>query len=324
MKGSVFHRYGPPSVLKIEELPIPQPKKGEVQIKVIAATVTAGDCELRRFDIKPSWWLPLRIVMGIFSPRIKTLGQELAGVITKLGQGVEGFKVGDRVFSPCDINMGAYAEFNCLKTEPSLTKIPDKLGYKEAATIPTGGLNSLYFLKLAKIQPGQTVLINGAGGSIGTYGIQLSKLYGAEVTAVDSEIKLDTLKYLGADHVIDFEKEDFTTGSKKYDVVFDVAGKTSLLKMLRVVNEGGCLIDSNPSPTGLLLGVFTKVFTRKRLLTGLADAKRQNLEHLARLMEEGKINAQIDKEFELDQIVAAHEYVENGLKRGNVTITIEG
>jgi len=203
MKAIVWTGYGPADVLKLQEVEKPAPRDNEVLIRVHAATVTMGDCEARRLKF-PLWIrLPLQIYPGLWRPeRIKILGQELAGEIEAVGGQVTRFKVGDPVFAPTFFRFGAYAEYACLP-ETYLVCKPAHLSYKEAATIPAGGINGLHFLRAGSVQPGQRVLINGAGGSIGTFAVQIARSLGAEVIGVDSSEKLDMLRSIGADRVID-------------------------------------------------------------------------------------------------------------------------
>ncbi|MBZ0288103.1 MAG: NAD(P)-dependent alcohol dehydrogenase, partial [Anaerolineae bacterium] len=218
MKAVVLTLYGSPDGLQLREVEKPAPKANEVLIKVRAATVTLGDCELRTLRF-PFWLaLPLRLYMGFIRPRDVILGQELAGEVEAVGEKVTRFKVGDAVFGTPGLSLGAYAEYAALSEKMPLAIKPTRLSYEEAAAIPVGGSESLHFLRQANIQPGESVLINGAGGSIGTFGVQLAHYFGAgEITAVDSAEKLDMLRSIGAAHVIDYQREDFTQRGQKYD-----------------------------------------------------------------------------------------------------------
>jgi NADPH:quinone reductase-like Zn-dependent oxidoreductase len=230
MKAIIWTEYGPPEVLQLQEVEKPVPKNNEVLVRVYATTVTAGDCEMRRLKLPLGMSLPMRLYAGLRKPtRIKILGQELAGEIAAAGQEVRKFKPGDPVFAVLGIGGGAYAEYCCLPEEPGETGgvmaiKPSNLAYEEAAAIPLGGLEALHFLRKANIQSGEKVLINGAGGSIGTMGVQLARHFGAEVSAVDSSGKLDMLRSLGADEVVDYTREDVTQRGDRYDLVFDVPG----------------------------------------------------------------------------------------------------
>jgi NADPH:quinone reductase-like Zn-dependent oxidoreductase len=205
MKAIICTKYGPPDVLQLSEVEKPIPKDNEILIKIHASTVTAGDCEIRGMYFHLLWVrILMRLGFGFRGPRKKILGQEFAGEIEEVGKDVKLFNKGDKVFAPTDMSFGTYAEYKCVKEEMAMALKPYNMTYEEAATIPTGGLNALHFLRKANIQNGQKVLIIGAGGSIGTYGVQLAKYYEAEVTAVDSSEKLEMLRSIGADKVIDY------------------------------------------------------------------------------------------------------------------------
>jgi len=321
MKAILFRKYGPPDVLQPGDVERPVPKDNEVLIKTYAATVTAGDCEMRSFTM-PMWiWLPVRIWMGLIHPRIQILGQELAGEIEAIGKDAKQFKVGDQVFAACN-NFGAYAEYKCMSSDGPLAIKPDNMSYEEAASIPTGGYNALHFLKKANIQPGQKVIINGAGGSIGVMAVQLAKFFGAEVTGVDSLKKLDTLSAIGADHVIDYTQIDFTKTGETYDVILDVVGKSSFSRCVKSLNENGCYLLANPRLLSMLRAVWTSRTSNKNVMFEFAPAKPEALEFLRTLIEEGKIRAVIDGTYPLEELAAAHAYVETGRKTGSVVITI--
>ena len=329
MKAMVWTAYGPPEVLQLREVDKPTPRDHEVLIRIQATTVTAGDCEMRRLDFPFMLRLPMRLYAGLRRPsRIQILGQELAGEIEAAGKNVRLFKEGDQVFAALGFGKGAYAEYVCLPAAPGETEgvlaiKPANLTYEEAAAIPVGGLNALHFLEQAGIQSGQKVLINGAGGSIGTIGIQLAKSLGAEVTAVDSTGKLDMLRSIGADRVMDYTREDFTKSGETYDVILDVVGKGSFSGCIRSLNGKGIYLLGNPALSKSVRGWWTAVTSNKKVFSGTASYRAKDLIFLRELIEAGKIKAVIDRRYPLEQIAEAHRYVETGNKKGNVVITVE-
>jgi NADPH:quinone reductase-like Zn-dependent oxidoreductase len=265
--------------------------------------------------------------VGIRKPkRITILGMDLAGKIEAVGKNVKQFKKGDQVFAATSfIHMGTYTEYICLPEEPeegALATKPTNMTYQEAAAVPTGGLEALHFLRQGNIQSGQKVLINGAGGTIGTFAVQLAKYFGAEVTSVDSTSKLDMLDSIGADHVIDYTKEDFTKSGENYDVIFDVVGKSSFSGSIRSLKQNGRYLIANPRPLQMARGRWTSMTNNKKVIYGAAYLRTENLLFLKELIEAKKIVAVIDRCYPLEQIVEAHRYVESGNKKGQVVITV--
>jgi 2-desacetyl-2-hydroxyethyl bacteriochlorophyllide A dehydrogenase len=322
MKAIIFTNYGAPDVLQLTEVAKPTPKDDEALIRIYATTVTAGDCELRSFNIPLFIWLPLRLYMGLRKPRKHILGQELAGEIEAAGKDVKRFRKGDQVFAATGFGFGAYAEYICLPEEGVLALKPANMTCEEAAAVPVGGLEALHFLRKGHIQCGQKVLINGAGGSIGTFAVQLAKSYGAEVTGVDSTEKLDMLRSLGADQVIDYTQEDFTTSGETYDVIFDVVGKSSFSRSVKSLKQNGRYLLANAGLSQMVRGRWTSMTSNKKVILGAASEKTEDLIFLKELIEAGKIQAVVDRRYPLEQIAEAHRFVDTGHKKGNVVITV--
>jgi NADPH:quinone reductase-like Zn-dependent oxidoreductase len=260
--------------------------------------------------------------MGYSKPRRFTPGMEFSGVIEGVGNKVTSFKKGDPVFGSSGMRMGANAEYKSQPYTSGIAIKPSRVRHEEAAALAVGGLNALHFLRKANIQPGQKVLINGAGGSIGTFGVQLAKHFGAEVTAVDSPEKLDMLRAIGADHVIDYTQEDFTGNGEKYDVIFDMVYRSSFTGCLRALKPEGCYLMANPSPVKMLRGLWISKTSGKKIIFAFAGDKTEDLIYLAKLIEAGKIKTVIDRTYPLEKITEAHGYVERGHKKGNVIITV--
>jgi len=322
MRAAIWTAYGPPEVLQIQEVHKPEPASDQILIKIQASTVFAGDAELRRFDVLPSFRLPLRLGIGIRRPkRVKTLGQEFAGVVESVGSKVTRFKPGDKVFGPSPIGFSCNAEYICIKESTAITSIPAGAGFSEAAALCGGGLNALYFHRMRNIQAGQKVLLIGAGGSIGTISLQLAKLAGAEVTIVDSASKLELLKELGADHVVDYQNEDLASIGERYDLVFNIHAKSKLSTGLKLLNKQGLLLIMNAYFLQIIAGLFVNLFNSKSVKLGVTKYRSDDLDYLAELVAAGKLKVVIDREYKLDDVVAAHHYADSGEKTGNLVLT---
>lgn len=323
MKAAVFPRYGPIEVLEVREVPKPSPKSAEILIKVCYSTVIAGDCELRSFSFPWWFWLPLRLYTGLLRPsRVKIPGQEFSGEVETVGDEVDGFKSGDQVFGATGPPFSGNAAYVCVSKNRALALKPAALSHDVAATIPTGGLNALHYVRLAELKPGSRILINGACGNIGSFAVQLAKLFEAEVTAVDAQEKLDALRGMGADHVIDYKREDFTKSDKTYDAILDVVGKASFSGCLRRLTPKGRLVIANPNLSSILRGKWVSITSDKKVRVQFADYKVEDLEYLSGLIEKGDLRAIIDQTFELSQIQEAHRYVEEDHKKGNVVLRL--
>jgi NADPH:quinone reductase-like Zn-dependent oxidoreductase len=326
VKAIVWTKYGPPEGLELREVKKPTPRADEVLIKVHATTVTAGDCEARRLEFPLGLGFAIRLYTGLTRPvRVTILGQELAGEIESVGDDVKLFKEGDQVFASTGFGFGAYAEYKCLPERPDMGVLapkPVNMTYEEAAAVPVGGLEALHFLRQGDLQGGRKVLINGAGGSIGTIGVQLAKYFGAEVTAVDSAGKMDMLRSIGADHVIDYTQEDFTQRGEIYDVIFDVVGKAPFAGSMRSLSKSGLYLLANPRLSLVVRGRWASMTSSKRVVSGAASHKTADLLFLKELIESGKLRVVIDRRYPLEQMAEAHRYVEEGGKKGNVVITV--
>ena len=337
MKAIVCTKYGPPDVLQLKEVEKPTPKDDEVLIRIYATTVTAGDCEQRSLKM-PFWYrLPMRAYVGFKRPtRITILGMELAGQIESTGKDVKLFKEGDQVIAATGfVGMGACAEYICMPEygvpeDGALAIKPSNMTYEEAAPVPVGGLEALHFIRQGRIQSGQKVLINGAGGTIGTFAIQLAKYFGAEVTGVESTGKLDMLCSIGADHVFDYTQEDFTKSGETYDFILDVVGKGSFSGCIRSLKQNGSYLIADPGPLQRVRGRWTRMTsslpgrqTGKKVMFGAAHPKTEDLIFLKELIEAGEIKSVIDRRYPLEQTAEAHRYVETGGKKGHVVINVD-
>jgi NADPH:quinone reductase-like Zn-dependent oxidoreductase len=326
MKAIVCTQFGPPDVLQLREVEKPIPKDHEVLIRIHASTVTAGDCELRGLTFPLAFRLPMQLYMGRIRPGPLILGQDLAGVVESTGKEVTRFRKGDQVIAWTGLRLGTYAEYTCSPETGVMALKPFNISYEEAAALPVGGLEAAYFLRRANIQSGQKMLINGAGGTIGTFAIQLARYFGAHVTAVDSTEKLDMLGSIGADEVIDYTQEDFTRRGETYDVIFDVIGKASFSLCVRLLRPNGRYLLGNPRISYRMRGGR---IARRGSIQVIPWATRTTGEYiedykfLKELIEAGKIKTVIDRCYPLEEVAEAHRYVDTGQKKGHVVITVE-
>jgi len=321
MKAVVCTEYGSPDAMQLKEVEKPTPKENEVLIKIYATTVTSADIRIRKADP-----FPVRFFYGFTRPKNNTiLGSELAGEIEAVGKNVKQFKVGDPVFAGAGISLGANAEYICLPEAGAIAIKPTNMTYEEAAAIPFGATTSLIFLRdKGKIQSGQDVLIYGASGALGMAAVQLAKFFGAQVTGVCSTAKLELVKSLGADNVIDYTKEDFTQSGKTYDIIFDTSGKSPFSGCVSALKNNGLYLRAvhiNLSP--ILRGLWTSITSSKKVISVTAIERKEDLIFLKELIEMGKMQSIIDRRYPLEQTAEAHRYVEQGHKKGNVVLTVE-
>jgi NADPH:quinone reductase-like Zn-dependent oxidoreductase len=324
MNAMVCTQYGSPDVLQLREVAKPVPRDHEVLVKIHAATATATGLGTRTG--KP---LIARLFSGLTKPKNSILGVEFAGEIAAIGKDVTAFKVGDPVFGMTGATTpGAYAQFKCMPEDGAMLPKPDNIRYEDAAALVEGGLTALNFLhNKANIRQGQKVLIYGASGSVGTASVQVAKYFGADVTAVCSAANFDLVKSIGADHVIDYRKDDFTKNGQQYDIIFDTVGKRSFADCKGSLTPNGIFLNAGNAAT-ILPMLWTAVFGRKKAILAAtyvrsASEIKKDLAMLKELIAAGKIRAVIDRCYPLEKTADAHRYVETGRKKGNVVITID-
>lgn len=323
MRAITYSRYGPPEVLGVADVDRPVPKAGEVLIRVRAAEATKADCEMRSFRPAVTWlWLPLRIALGIRRPKRRILGSYYAGEVAQLGAGVTEFSVGQAVFGCAGLRLGAYGEYLALPAEFTIVAKPRNMSFEEAAAVPLGGLNALHFMRRAKIRPGETVLINGAGGSIGAHAVQIAKAMGATVTAVDKALKEPLLRRLGADRFVDYTNEDFSERGETYDVVFDMVAGSSFGACMRVLKRNGRYLKGNPRLSDMIRSPITTRFSDKTASVAFARESREELQALTQMIERGELTSIVDRVYPMEQAAEAHRRVETEQRLGAVVIRI--
>lgn len=333
MKAIVYTEYGTPDVLQLQEVTKPTPKDNEVLIRVHAASVNFGDLMARNFKaVSPRkfnmpflFWLPAKLALGLRKPNFTILGNELAGEIEAVGKDVRRFKKADQVFGYPGQSFGAYAEYICLPEAGTVALKPSNLSYEEAVTLPYGAIMATSLLGKANLQRKQKVLINGASGGIGSMAVQLAKYYGAEVTGVCGTPRLEFVKSLGADKVIDYTREDFTQNGETYDLIFDILGRRSFSKIKPSLKPNGTYLLASFKMKALLDMLWTSLTgSKQKVICAFANETPESLTFVKKLVEEGKVKAIVDKSFPMERAAEAHRYVEQGRKQGNVVIAIQG
>jgi NADPH:quinone reductase-like Zn-dependent oxidoreductase len=305
MKAVVCTRYGPPDVLRVEELATPVPRKNEVRIRILATAVTSSDCYVRGLNLSPTYRIMARLALGWNAPRQPVLGMVLSGEVDSVGPDATSFKVGQPVFGFNRHRFGTYAQYVCWPEDGLLATRPANLTDVEAAAIPYGGLLALHFLRKAGVRAGQRVLIYGASGAVGTSAVQLVRHFGAEVTGVCSTANVDLVASLGASSVIDYTVEDFADRAERYDLILDAVGKRKSAAALRRCRQ-------MLAPGGACVSVDD----------GRPKLRREDLVLLSELATKGEIRPVIDRTYALDDLPEAHRYVDNGHKRGNVVVAV--
>lgn len=326
----IYTEYGSPDVLQFKEVARPAPKDHELLIRVRATSVGFGDLMARNFKaVSPGkftmpflFWLLAKLSFGLREPKVAILGSEFSGEVEAVGKEVTSFKPGDPVFGYLGQSMGAYAEYLCVPETGVLALKPASMTWEEAAVVPYGAIMALPLLKKAAIQPGQKVLINGASGGIGSAAVQIAKHFGAEVTGVCGTQRLDFVRSLGADKVIDYRKEDFTQNGETYDLIVDILGKGSFTRSKSSLTPNGRYLFVSFKLKQLLQMFWTSLTGGKRVLCAIAPGSVEDLNAVKALIEAGEIKAIIDRRFPLEQAAEAHRYVEAGDKKGSVAITV--
>lgn len=323
MKAIVYERYGPPEVLHLKEVEKPTPKNNEVLIKTYATTVTSGDWRVRSLSVPAGFGLLMRLVFGVSRPRQPILGSELAGIIESVGKDVSKFKVGDPVFAFSDAAMGCHAEYKCMAEDGAVVPKPSSLTFEEAAALSFGGTTALDFLRRGKLKSGESVLVNGASGAVGTAAVQLAKHFGAIVTAVCSTANVGLVTSLGASHVIDYTQEDFSQNGKTYDVIVDTVGTAPFSRSKVSLKNGGRLLMVLAGLSDMLQAPWVSMTSNKKVIAGPVTVRVEDLRFLAGLAEAGEFKPVIDRRYPFEQIAEAHRYVDTRRKKGNVAITLE-
>ena len=324
MRAVVYDRYGPPDVLRLEEVVRPVPKEDEVLIKVRATTVTRADVHTREANRSNGRAMNLvsRLISGLRGPRQRILGREFAGEVEAVGATVTEFAAGDRVFGLSGLTFGAHAEFMCMRESARIAHIPAGMSFEEAAPICDGALNALMCLKQVDLRKGRRILIYGASGAIGTAGVQLARYFGADVTAVCNTKNLELVRSLGADRVIDYTKEDFTKNGQTYDVIFDAVGKHSFKRCRGSLEPGGVYLPTD-GPVNILLALMPSRKGAKRVVFQLPPRQpKKDVLFLKELVEAGKFRPVIDRCYPLEDVIEATRYVETQQKTGNVVLTV--
>ena len=324
MKAYVCRRYGGPEVLELVELPTPIPDSHDILIRIHATSVTSGDWRVRSMDIPRGLRLPARLALGVTGPRQPILGTELAGVVEAVGDAVTRFEPGDEVFAFPGGKMGCHAEYRVLSEDAGIARKPEGLSFEEAASLSFGGSTALHYLRKAKIQEGDQVLVIGASGGVGTAFVQLAKHFGAVVTGVTSTGNMDLVASLGADEVIDYTQEDCLKRGDAFDIIADTVGATPFSKYKPILKEKGRLLAIAADLPQMLAGLWAPLTGSQRVIAGPAEERPEDIPQLAELAASGVLKPVIDRVYSFEQLPEAHAYVETGRKKGSVVVRVQG
>jgi NADPH:quinone reductase-like Zn-dependent oxidoreductase len=324
MRAVVYDRYGPPDVLRLEEVAKPVPKEDELLVKIHATTVNRLDVHTREANRRSGLAVSLlsRMVSGLRRPRQRILGSEFAGEVEAAGAAVKGFAVGDQIFGNTGLRFGAHAEFICLRETSRIAHKPAATSFEEAASITDGALNALTCLKQADLRKGRRILVYGASGAIGTAGVQLARYFDADVTAVCSTKNLELVKSLGADRVIDYTQEDFTKNGKTYHVIFDAVGKLAFTRCLGSMEPAGIFLPTDGLGNLMRALLPSRTGGKKVVFQIPPRQTKQDVLFLKGLVEAGKFRPVIDRCYPLEDVIEATRYVETEQKTGNVVLTV--
>ncbi len=330
MKAIIYEEYGSPDVLRGAEVEKPSPKDNEILVRNHASPVSFGDLAARNFINLPAdkfYMLSIlkivtRFMFGYRKPKNRILGSEFCGEVVEVGRDVTRFRKGDRVFGYLGSTFGAYAEYVCMPEKGTVAIKPGNMTFEEAAAVPYGVIIARNLLKKVEIKPGQKVLVNGASGGIGSAMVQLAKNYGAEVTGVCGTPRLEYVKALGADHVIDYTREDFTQSGKTYDLIIDILGKSTFSSCKKVLTPNGVYLLASFKMKPVLQMMWTSLFGSQKVICAFSSESANDLIFVKELAEAGKYKSIVDKVFPMEQAAEAHRYAESGSKKGNVIITM--
>lgn len=323
MFAYTYSKYGGPDVLERVKVPTPTPKENEVLIRIHATTVSSADWRVRSLTVPAGMGLIARLMFGIRKPRKPTLGTDLSGVVEAVGAKVTNFKAGDAVIGFPGVNLGAHAEFITMPATGNILPKPDNLSFEKAAAVPFGGTTAYdYLINKGQLRAGEKVLVNGASGAVGSACVQIAKHYGAEVTGVCSSSNVDLVKALGADHVIDYQTQDFADGSQKYDIVVDTVGTAPWARSRHALQPQGRMLLISGSTSDMIFGGLKARLHGKRLISGVASEAFEVFERAVELAAQGHLNPVIDRCYDFSQMVQAHAHVDTGRKTGSVVVKI--
>lgn len=325
MRAVIFKKFGTPEVLQLAEIEKPTPESNEVLVKIYATSVTAEDPKMRSFNHPPLLKLPVGLMFGFRKPKKPVLGIEFSGTVEAIGNKVSNFKTGDHVFGYTGLGFGAYAEYKCVPENGLIFFKPHNCSFEQSATLVNGPLSALAYLKKkGEVKKGDHVLIYGASGSVGTAAVQLARYFEATVTAVCSTRNIGLVKSIGANHVIDYTKENFTESDDRFDIIFDTIGKTTMKNSMKLLKPKGKYLLTEFGVSHILAALYTSLFKNKKVIVAASNFywKKEDLIFLKEIVEAGHFRPVVDRCFRLEDIVEAHKYVETGHKSGNVAVSV--